>query len=129
LSSTILKPTGKCFDDVNDLIINIKMNEGKKFDYRLMRIVHALCQFNHSGHKFAHAWVKYKNENYEIKIHGDERVMTCFHESLYEREFQILQRSEYTLEKARKISAKAGYSTGPWEHKYKKYCRDFQNPV
>lgn len=123
----VAKPTGTCFDDVNDVLYSLKSKLKEKFKPELCFIVHSLCKWKDDGKLFAHAWVEYDNLHYEVKLVGGKPEIFTFTRDFDGHAYTVAKRTDYTLWEALEIALTHEDSTGPWKEEYRKHCKDYKD--
>ncbi len=132
-SDTNIYPTGHCFDDALDLMVEmLKAQEEPGGDQTLhlrLRLVHGVCTFE-DGHDYAHAWVEDIEERkaYFTGIHNGERQYfvvepaSDYHEHLRVKDFV-----RYSYRQALTLNRLSAHY-GPWVPHLRALCRPHHDP-
>ena len=118
-----MKPTGTCFDDINQIFIALW--SGVSQDENEYLICHGICEFPFTGEKYAHAWIELNDFCYEMCVAEDGGEMICKLEiwDFFEKK-GVKKHWIYSPRDALEM-CKKHKNVGPWEMEALKLCSDY----
>lgn len=124
--STVILPTGKCFDDALDFVEWRLLENPELAHHDNLLVVHGICLVPEdqarAGELFAHAWVEENNVVWQAGLVDGQRVFYGMQLLDFLTELRVQESTRYTLlEAARHNHASCHY--GPWEPRYEALCR------
>ncbi len=120
-------PTGTCFDDALDLMVELLKAagpvEGEMLSQRL-RLVHAACVWPEDGHLYAHAWLEDigRGVAYITGIYNGERCHFEAPAAEYTEPLQVQDLIRYSYREAFHLN-RASRHYGPWVPHLRALCR------
>jgi hypothetical protein len=125
MADTILLPTGTCFTDALDLIVEVLQANPADADALEAELVLVHGIVLERDRPTAHAWVEHEGGCvFKAILDGTAQYFRAARDEYY-AELRVQETTRYTVHAAR-ICNRQTRSYGPWQHYYRQHCTDAQ---